>query len=449
MLLKIYNNILGFFKYTCLYPIAEHKQGRCITPKLRVLQKEAKEPFTQRKARAKEQLIHTLSHAKATVPYYRELFTRCRFEPESLHKDMRYFEDIPYLTKDLLREQDRRLISEAYADKIIREQKTGSSTGLASTIYYDAESIDWTAAQNILMLAWGGKSRYHKEAHLSTRFGDIQRPVYPDPEAKKCFVLHRYNIYTSGFGNAAQEVFLQDLKDAQAHVVQGHPSSMYALAKYLQRQGRTATGLFSIFVSTGEALQEGQQELIEKTFACHVSNRYGACEFGVMAQELAKGPKNHLLVSDSMVWPELRPIEGSSGGEFIFTNLRNPAMPLIRYCMGDVGSLTENQDGWWLHDLTGRIHESVLVGEESYPTHYIQDILDRCGPISDFQIVTKEGKATELRIVTAEEHWPQVEAAVTKYFPQLAKKRINAEELIFVGIRGKFTYILRENHVSA
>lgn len=443
---RIVNAAFGIFAATFLYPLAERKLKRKITPKLTVLRSEAAQPFSERKSRARENLVRCLEHAGQTVPYYRDLFARLVFDPAKVRRDIRYLEEIPYLTKDILREQGKRLISEAYADRIAREQKTGSSTGLAAVIYYDQEALDWTAAQNILMLAWGGKRRYDREAHLSTRFADTRRPRYPDFEAKKCFLLNRYNIYTNGFDDASQEILLKDLRHARARVVQGHPSSMFALARYLKKQGKKVSGLFDIFVSTGEMLTPAQRELIETELGVRVSNRYGACEFGVMAQERADGPGGELLVSDSLVWPEQAEVgEAADGeGELVFTNLRNASMPLIRYRMGDMGRLVERESGWWITKLTGRTHDGVEIDGTIYPTHYIQDILDRCGNISDFQIPVKQGRAMELRLVAAPENWGEISARVRENFPSLPLRRIEAKDLVFVGVRGKFSYLLRE-----
>lgn len=435
-------------KVVCVYPLAERSQHRHITPRLRTLRAEAECPFAERKKRAQERLASVLEHAGATVPYYRELFAARHFVPDSCRRDPRYLEELPYLTKDILRAQGRRLISEPYAAKIVREQKTGSSTGLAATIYYDQEGLDWTAAQNIQVLEWAGKRRWFHEAHLSTRFSDTHRPRWPEFEAKKCFALHRYNIYTGGFDDASQEKLLADLRKARARFVQGHPSSMFALARYARRAGINARGLFDVFVSTGEMLTDKQRTLIEEVLDVRVSSRYGACEFGVMAQELAGNAGGEMLVCDSLVWPETVDAPDSAGadgaGELVFTNLRNPAMPLIRYRMGDLGRLEERADGWWITEITGRTHDSVDIDGTQYPTHYIQDILDRCGEIADFQIPVRDGKAVELRLVTPEAEWENVRARVHVQFPSLPLRRIGADELVFVGVRGKFSYLLRE-----
>jgi phenylacetate-CoA ligase len=437
-------DLLGLMTSTLLYPLAERAQKRSISPKLRVLRREASLPFSERKASAHRRLTDCLEHAGQTVPYYRDLFTAKGFEPAKTRRDIRYLEELPYLTKDILREQGRRLVSEAYTGKIVREQKTGSSTGPAAVIYYDREALDWTAAQNMLMLEWAGKRRYNREAHLSTRFGTPPSQDARRFEARKCFVLNRYNIYTDGFGNAAQERLFSDLSQAGAKVVQGHPSSMHALARYLKKQRKDGHGLFSLFISTGEMITPAQRALIEEIFGARVSNRYGACEFGVMAQEQAEGPAREMLVSDSLVWPESLPADADDAAELVFTNLRNPAMPLIRYRMGDLGSLEEREDGWWITKLAGRVHDAVEIDGEVYPTHYLQDIFCRCGQIEDFQVAVKDGKATEFRLVVEPERWDETAAAVRANFPTVPLLRIALEDLVFVGVRGKFSYLLRE-----
>ena len=437
-------NIWGLVTSQILYPYAEYKIGRQILPKLRTLRQEAKLPFSKRKTLAQQRLASTLEAAGADVPYYRDLFRTARFDPVKVRNDVRYLNELPYLTKEILREQGTRLVNEKYANLVIREQKTGSSTGPAAIVRYDQESLDWTAAQNILMLEWGGKYRCNREAHLSTMFTSPLPPEAIHNEERKCFVLNRCNIYTGGFDDASQEQLLMDLRAAHARIVQGHPSSIFALARYLKRHGKSGRGLFSIFVSTGEMLTQAQRSLIEEVLGVRVSNRDGACEFGVMAQERTTGPRGELMVSDSLVWPELLPNGEDDIGELVFTSLRNPCMPLIRYRMGDLGALEERQNGWWITQLTGRTHDAAIIDGKSYPTHFIQDILDRCGDITDFQIaVDPKGNVLEFRLVTPPEAWDVVLSAVRQEFPSVPVRRIEVTELVFVGIRGKFSYLVR------
>lgn len=442
-MMRLAYDILGHFTAYILYPYAERKTGRSILPRLGILRREAAMSFPERKRLACSLLHRMLEYAGKTVPYYRDLFFSRHFDPAKVLTDPRYLGELPYLTKDILREQGVRMFS-TKAEKPLYERKTGSSTGPATLIMYDQESLDWTAAQNIQMLEWAGKHRFNREAHLSTRFIQPLPDFAVREERRKCFVLNRCNIYTGGFDDASQKKLWEDLRNAHARFVQGHPSSLFTFARYVEKMGGLKAPLFDVFVSTGEMLEQRQREAIEKALHCRVMNRYGACEFGVMAQECARGPYGSLLVADSIVWPEVADTQSDGIGELVFSSLRNTAMPLIRYRMGDLGTLVEAEDGWRITSLFGRVHDSVNIDGEKYPTHYIQDILERCGPITDFQIaVSASGEAVEFRLVVDDGAWDRVSSAVLANFPSVSLRRIYSEELVFVGSRGKFRYLVQ------
>ena len=200
---RVAANLWGLVAWKFIYPLAERYQKRVITPKLRVLRAEAARPFAERRTVALNRLTEVLEHAGRHVPYYRDLFAAQGFDPARVLRDARYLERLPYLTKDILREQGKRLVSETHLDRIYHEQKTGSSTGPAAIIYYDQEGADWTAAQNILMMAWAGKRRYDREVHLSTRFKTPPSPRDKRWENLKFLALNRAGVFTDGFGDAA------------------------------------------------------------------------------------------------------------------------------------------------------------------------------------------------------------------------------------------------------
>ena len=90
--------------------------------------------------------------------------------PAKLRADPSYLQQLPYLTKDIIRREGTRLLSERFSQTALHVRKTGGSTGPSALIYYSQEALDWTAAVNLLVLEWAGKKRHWKEVHLSTRF---------------------------------------------------------------------------------------------------------------------------------------------------------------------------------------------------------------------------------------------------------------------------------------
>src|SRR5687768_14178552 len=136
--------MLNYLKAYILYPCAERYLKRDIRSKLQRLRAEHNLPAAARLARQQKQLHEILTLAKNQVPYYRDLFRQIGFDPDNILKSVDYIQEIPLLTKDLLREQGSRLVNESLLGKPnVHERRTNGSTGLVTTVWYDQEGLDW------------------------------------------------------------------------------------------------------------------------------------------------------------------------------------------------------------------------------------------------------------------------------------------------------------------
>ena len=199
--------------------------------------------------------------------------------------------------------------------------------------------------------------------------------------------MNRTNIFFDRLDGVGLEEIILILKRRKPYLVHAHPSTMYALACYVQAQGG-GLQLFKIFESSGELLEYHQRELIASVLQCEVIDRYGLAELGVMAYQLG-GSESVLQVLESEGWAESATINDESprAEELVFTSFQNQLMPLIRYRTGDLGSIERNESGVFLKNVVGRIHDQVPINGINYPTHHIQDMLDhRVGGIQEFQI---------------------------------------------------------------
>jgi phenylacetate-CoA ligase len=419
--------------------------GRDIRSKARILKEQSRIPFHKRKEYQRRQLVEMLCFAGDTVPYYRDLFAQIEFDPTKVGPDPSYLLRLPCLTKDIVRREGPRLISDQCSRGSLHVRKTGGSTGPAALIYYSQDALDWTAAANLLVLEWAGKERYWKEVHLSTRFPENIPFKDRIKERCKCLALNRINTFTDRLDDEGLAKLWNDLLRARPYLVQGHPSTMWALSRFVINRGYEARGVLQVFESTGEVLDPVKRRFIEESLDCHVVNRYGNAEFGVMAYDPGLEHDNRLRLLDSMVWPE---VDGTEDGrsELIFTGLTNQAMPLIRYRTGDQGELRENQDGIFLCNLMGRVHEMVRIEDRVYPTHYFQDLLNKIGSIIEFQILDRNDGRPLLKIVPEESASP--EAVLTRVGQWLDNKvdvmLVELEDLNRVGRNGKFCHVVRD-----
>ncbi|MET7014131.1 phenylacetate--CoA ligase family protein [Uliginosibacterium flavum] len=439
--LRPFSLIKGLASAVIAYPIAERREQRDVRSKVSELRQYYRHPFAQRFAQAQASLVDTLRFAGREVPYYRDLFAQTGFDPESVAKDIRYLSDLPYLTKEIMREQGERMYSQSLADLRHHMCKTGGSTGLSCHIAYDQAAADYSSAVTLYARERAGNYKWRSELHFACRFPDAADPGWPTREDFKCFAMNRSNIFFDRLDDVGLAEIWATLKRRKPYMVHGHPSTIYALACYIERHCGSAKA-FSVFESSGELLEPYQREQIARALRCRVVDRYGLAELGVMAYEL-EGHKKGLQVLDSEGWPESVKTAGGEQ-ELVFTGFRNRLMPLVRYATGDLARVEQRADGFYLTDIVGRIHDIVHLAGVAYPTHTIQDMLDhRVGGIQEFQIDVR-GEKPVLRIVPELHADPaQIAAKIEGYWPgALDVEFVGHEAFVRVGHRAKFRHVV-------
>jgi phenylacetate-CoA ligase len=370
------------------YPIAERLEKRNIRRYVKELQYFYKESSDVREKIVQQRLFGTLDFASKKVPYYKDLFQKINFDPLNIQKDVRYLQDIPFLTKDIIREQGARLHSRPLEGCRHHICKTGGSTGISCHIYYDQNAADASAAVTLYAREMIGKNKSKSELHFACRFPDT--PVvnaWFTREDFKCLAMNRTNIFFDRLDEVGLEEIIQILKRRKPFLIHAHPSTIYPLACYVEKRYGYLK-LFEVFESSGELLESYQRDMISKALKCKVIDRYGLAELGVMAYQLG-GEKSSLQVFESEGWVESQKFtdDDLTIEELIFTNFQNKLMPLIRYRSGDWGHVERNDQGTFISEVVGRIHDQVPIRGINYPTHHIQDILDhKIGGIQEFQI---------------------------------------------------------------
>jgi phenylacetate-CoA ligase len=439
-----FRTLKGFAGGYIAYPIAESKEKRSVRPKIAELRQHYQLPVPERRRIAVERLAGMLEFAGAQVPYYRDLFSAKQFDPAKVRQDVRYLDELPYLTKDIIREQGPRMLSGPLEAGNHHACKTGGSTGLSCTIYYDQEGADYSSAVTSYARERIGKLRHRSELHFACRFPDEVVPEWPSREDFKCFAMNRSNIFFDRIDDQGLEEMWQTLKRRKPYLAHSHPSTMYALACYVQRKYGGGKA-FEVFESSGELLESHAREVIASALRCRVIDRYGLAELGVMAYEL-DGHEGGFQILESEGWPESRLSEGNPDGahELVFTGFRNQLMPLVRYATGDLARVEENERGFFLTDVVGRIHDVVPINGVAHPTHHIQDMLDhRVGGIQEFQIDLRTTPPT-LRIVL--EPWANPEETTNKlrnYWQEaFTIAYVGHDDLVRVGSRAKFRHVV-------
>lgn len=436
--------VQGWLCASIAYPIAERMERRFIREKREELRHFYRMSASMRRSTALRNLIDMLHFASVEVPYYRDLFKKIQFDPASVVRDVKYLEDVPFLTKEIIREQSVRLLSRN--PELLRHHvvKTGGSTGPSCHLYYDQDAADYAAAVVLYARERIGKTKSKFETHFACRFPHRVPPDKWTREDWKCLAMNRTNVFFGPLTDPALEnIWLQLKKDAP-FLAHAHPSTMAAIADFVERKyGKEQA--FEVFESSGEILSEKVRQKIRRSLSCAVVNRYGLAEFGVIAYELS-GDGGRLEILQSEGWAESVPADEkkSSDEELVFTGFRNRLMPLIRYRTGDLARVQCDETGVWLTDVIGRTHDIININAVPYPTHHVQDILDhQVRGVKQFQFDVR-ADAPILKLVLEPEVDPREKVDhLRSIWPKgLDIHVVAADELATVGRHGKFRYVI-------
>jgi phenylacetate-CoA ligase len=134
------------------------------------------------------------------------------------------------------------------------------------------------------------------------------------------------------------------LRELDPRVVHGLPTMLAELAAHAAGEGWRPSSLRAIFTSS-EALTDATRLHIETSLGAPVVDHYGAVEAFIGWQcELRDG----FHINDESVVIEIlddegRPTPPGEVGRLVLTTLDNPAMPLIRYAIGDMAVASDGR----------------------------------------------------------------------------------------------------------
>ncbi|ENM5736254.1 exopolysaccharide biosynthesis protein VpsH [Vibrio mimicus] len=309
------------------------------------------------------QLKQTLANACEKVPYYQHLGLQSGSGIEAF----------PYLDKTILRHEHEQFISSVKPSVVVYGATSGT-TGTPLTILQDMRSVIREQAFVARQMAWAGYRKGDKRAWIR---GDMVVPL-----SQKQGPFWRYSwfeqmIIMSSFHLTpkAMPSYLQAMVDFGVEVIQAYPSSIAALARYLETNQTYYPSKLKSIITSSESLSEEDRQVIETRFGCKVFDWYGLFERVAAIGQCEHG-RYHLLSDYSQV--EL--VEAGQGRyELIGTNFNNHYFPLIRYKTGDHVYLSENETCPCgrvfpvIDRIEGRIGD-YLIGEDGQKVHILNHI---------------------------------------------------------------------------
>jgi phenylacetate-CoA ligase len=324
-----------------------------------------------------ERLKALIEHAYRSVPYYAKLMNELKLRPDDI-KTGQDLVKLPLLTREQIRDNLPRLVSHDFKKRDLLMGHTSGTTGSPLEFYWDRNMclvnnvVDWRQKM------WAGLNYGDKYGVLLGRM--IVPPGQQTPPFWRMNYIHN-QLWLSSFHLSEKNLgwYLDELNRFNPKVIEGYPSTVYILAKYLESAGATVP--LKAVLTSSETLYPFQREVIEKVFRCGIFDFYGLAERVVFATECERHEGHHVNLDYGImeiVDDKGERVKKGEMGWVVGTSLHNWGMPFLRYKTNDV--TTVNVEGC----TCGR----------TFPI--MKDVMTKAEDI----IVTKDGKYISPSVLT-------------------------------------------------
>jgi len=283
-------------------------------------------------------LRETVGQAIKNVPYYRDKIRLDDEDVRSLRVEQLH-NAFPPLPKTIVREQPARFCSEAVKAPMIIH--TSGSTGSPLPVATTKIAIQHNYAFFARFLNWHGVSPFDESATFAGRMF-----VGPKRESQRQWrrnaAMHDTLYSSYHLTNDNIPDYVREMERRQPRYIDAYPSSIYRIASFIESEGIVHNIRPRVIITSSETLLSQQRELVERVFACPVRDQYGSAE---MAGFFAECERGHLHIASEYGIVEIvdsqgTPLPPGQLGHLCLTGFINPAMPLIRYLIGDTARLS-------------------------------------------------------------------------------------------------------------
>ena len=390
-------------------------------------------------------LSHLVKHAYETVPYYRKEFDECGFNPYKFkHADE--LSVLPIITKDVLKEHIQDFISTAKLKSKTFVHLTGGTTGKSlpyyTTFHEQSEqwAVWWRYRNNlgIKRTDWCGEFGSKLVVPVSRR----NPPYWRFDYAGHRLFFSPYHLNADTVKDYAREL-------GKVKWIHGYTSKLADMAYQLVESGITIP---MDFVTIGaENMYDSQKNILERAFGSHVYQHYGMTEGSA---NISQGLDGTMRVDEDFSYVEF--IWNGTDYSIIGTNFHYYCMPLIRYCTGDYGKLSDKQDGGFriVKSLHVRDSEFVVtnIGTKVTAVEFDEEIFAKIPHIAEAQVVQKSKDELEIRVVRLERYHKEDEEMLFRRLRDVVgaemKYRIVYLKNLEKAANGKFKLILNHGGVK-
>lgn len=341
-----------------------------------------------------ENIARILRYAYEHTRFYRRFFDGNGVNPDDF-KHLADLQKFPVLTKEMVRENWRDMISDEFSTGQLIPYHTSGSTGKALDFFWTYHSLRFYWAT-----VWRGRARFgvnRGDLHLNfTGKTVVPLTQQQPPYWRYNKALNQYMVNMQHLTRGKISVFVDFVNRKKARFFVGYPSIIHSFAMLVEEAGLKITAPPEFIFSSAEKMYDFQREVIERVCpGVKIVEHYGFSENAACASKDLDGVYHedfelgHLELIDPVT------SERGQTGVMLATGFQNLGMPFIRYEIGDTATFVASGK---IVDIEGR-NEDYIITPEGTRIMRMDYIFKAAKGIKECQIVQNEVGRIIIRIV--------------------------------------------------
>ena len=411
----------------------------------------------------KEQIEHyqynklksIINYAFINVPYYKELFSKINFHPDDF-KSIDDIKKIPFLTKNIVRENQDKLISLSFKKKDIKITETGGTTGLPMSFFLDKRTS--SLIEMAYMEHMWKKVNYNLyDRCVVLREDPVEKIILGKKYWKMSYLTNWLTMSSFHLNADTFPLFYKKIISFQPKFLLAFPSNAYLLARFIKENNLPGISSLKGIICSSENIYDWQREYMQNIYHVRIFSYYGHSEKCVVASECADSRLYEFYPQYGFV--ELinkdnkRCTKDDERGEIVATGFNNYASPFIRYKTEDIGIFStdhcNNNPNWFtIKKIEGR-KQDFIVDKDGTPKtsiHMDRPFWDIRDQIYAYQYIQDKPGKLLLHIHAKEKLTDyQIEEIKKSFFTAYFKFELQVEQVENIPRTksGKFKYLIQ------